>query len=101
MTTRGVDFMHEWIDTNINADCRPFSADILDALTTQCATEAASRGIELAEIEEELGSNVRTLIFDALANDPNDEFEAFVMGRKHCATRVGMVTSQATGPVRQ
>ena len=35
------------------------------------------------EIEDELGSDVRIIIFEALMNDPNDEFEALFLKRVH------------------
>ena len=83
MSTRGVDFMHEWIDVNVTDAGRPASADLVAALFRNCLAAAAAQGITIDEIEDELGSDVRTIIFEALMNDPNDEFEALVLGRRH------------------
>lgn len=83
MSKAGVDFMHEWVDTHITSGCRPFCAATLDALAGKCARDAAKRGIALVEIEGELEADLRGVIFDALVNDPQDEFDAFVRGRQH------------------
>lgn len=76
MAARALDFMHAWIDANITAGVRPASAEMVDALAGKCATDAASLGIALGELQAEMGADARTIIFDALVNDPNDEFEA-------------------------
>ena len=83
MSTRGVDFMHEWVDVNVTDAWRPASREFVAALFRQCLAAAAAEAITLDEIEDELGADVRTIIFEALMNDPNDEFEALVKGRRH------------------
>ena len=52
-------------------------------LFSLCLAAAAAQGITMRDIEEELGTDVRTIIYEALMNDPNDEFEALFMGRRH------------------
>ena len=76
-------FMHEWIDASLAENSRPTGADSLDALAFACATEAAGRGFRLAEIEEQLGSDVRLVIFEALANNLQADYHAMVGGRLH------------------
>lgn len=83
MAARALDFMHAWIDANITAGVRPASAEMVDALAGKCATDAASLGIALGELQAEMGADARQIIFDALVNDPNDEFEALIGGRRH------------------
>ena len=83
MSTRGVDFMHEWVDENITDGWRPASREFVATLFSLCLAAAAAQGITMRDIEEELGTDVRTIIYEALMNDPNDEFEALFMGRRH------------------
>jgi hypothetical protein len=83
MSSRGVDFMHEWIDVNVTDGWRPASAETIDALVGKCASDAARRGIALAEIEEELEADIRTIIFEALVNDLEAEIQAKIKGRWH------------------
>lgn len=80
---KAVDFMHAWIDANVTAGCRPASAEVVDALAGKCAAEAGRQGIALGELEAEMGADARSIIFDALTNDPNEEFEALFSGRRH------------------
>ena len=75
--------MHEWIGVNVTDGWRPASRDFVAALFRQCLAAAAAQGITMKEIEEELGADVRTIIFEALMNDPNDEFEALFLRRLH------------------
>ncbi len=83
MTTRGVDFMHEWTDENVTNAWRPASRELVASLFRQCFLAAAAQGITMKNIEEELGADVRTVIFEALMNDPNDEFAALFRRRRH------------------
>ena len=75
--------MHEWVDVNVTDAWRPAIADFVAALFRNCLTAAAAQGITMDEIEDDLGADVRTIIFEALMNDPNDEFEALILGRRH------------------
>ena len=84
MNTRGVDFMHEWADVNFTNGWRSASREFVTALFRQCLAAVAGQGITMDEIEGELGSDIRTIIFEAFMNDPNDEFEA--LAPRKCRT---------------
>ena len=75
--------MHKWVDQNVTDAWRPASADFVAALFHKCLAAAVAQGITMTEIEEELGFDVRALIFEALMNDPSAELEAKIKGRRH------------------
>lgn len=64
MTTRGVDFLENWIVKNLTADTKP---DEVETLAHRCLTEAAALGITGAEMEGEWGS-VEQAIREAVAH---------------------------------
>ena len=81
MSSRGVDFIHKWVDQNVTDAWRPASAEFVAALFRKCLAAADAQGITMTEIEEELGFDVRAIIFEALMNDPNEEFVAKIKDR--------------------
>ena len=75
--------MHKWVDQNVTDAWRPARAEFVAALFRKCLAAAAAQGITMTEIEEELGFDVRAIIFEALMNDPNEEFAVKVRGHLH------------------
>ncbi len=71
MTTRGVNFLHAWLDAHMAEfnyppdDCWGAKAK---ALADKCRDDALATGIYPNEIEEEVGS-VEVLIFRAMQSD--------------------------------
>ena len=66
MTTRGVDFLENWIATNLSSDTKP--ADV-QPLTMRCILEAAALGITYEDMEGKWGS-VENAITEAIRNLP-------------------------------
>lgn len=73
MSTRGVDFLHGWIEENLAGFHQALpDADLVRRLTARCTAEAAAIGIMREEFEEEFGS-LETIIREALEHDPADK----------------------------
>jgi len=64
MSTRGTDFLHEWIGANVP---ETVGADVISVaeLTQKLFADAKSKGISSTEIEEDTGS-VYEAILDAI-----------------------------------
>ncbi len=71
MTTRGVNFLKEWIDRNITDSDRPGSRELATILAARCRGEAASKGIGLTELEPEFVT-VEMVIYEAMAGSRDD-----------------------------
>lgn len=54
--------MHEWVDVNVTDAWRPANHELVEALFRQCLAAAAAQGITVEEIEEELATDVQTVI---------------------------------------
>lgn len=73
MSTRGVDFLHRWIDENLAGFHQAIiDGDLVAALTRRCLAEAGDEGLVPAEIEEDMGP-LETIIREAILNNPTDE----------------------------
>jgi hypothetical protein len=65
MSTRGINFLHRWIENNVPETA---NADVvsIDDLTRRLFDDARSAGIQRGEIDEEVYSLYRVLV-DAVA----------------------------------
>ncbi|QPC93014.1 DUF768 domain-containing protein [Mesorhizobium sp. INR15] len=69
MSTRGTDFLHEWLGENLPTMTGPDIISVADAI--QRMTRAAKlRGIGMEEIEEETGSVYETVLDAIMHNEP-------------------------------
>jgi hypothetical protein len=66
MTTRGGDFLENWIAMNLSSDTKPADAQ---SLAMRCVLEAAALGITYDDMESEWGS-VEEAITQAIRNLP-------------------------------
>jgi hypothetical protein len=66
ITPRGVDFLENWIATNLSSDTKPADAHLL---AMRCVLEAAALGITYDEMESDWGS-VEEAITQAIRNLP-------------------------------
>jgi hypothetical protein len=66
MTIHGVDFLENWIVTNITGDTKPAEAQVL---AMRCIVEAAALGITYEGMESKWGS-VEQAIMTAINNLP-------------------------------
>jgi hypothetical protein len=66
MSTRGTNFLHKWISSNVSATV---GADIISVaeLTQKLFADAKALGINSTEIEEETGSIYETIL-DAIVH---------------------------------
>ncbi|MBW8909633.1 hypothetical protein AB6802_14800 [Mesorhizobium sp. RCC_202] len=64
MSDRGVDFLESWLDEHLPADL-PADRATARVLTTRIALDARHSGLEVAEIEEAVGS-LEGVILEAL-----------------------------------
>jgi hypothetical protein len=76
MSTRGVDFLHRWIEENLAGFHQALpDYDLVQRMAFRCEAEAAAAGIPREEFEEEFG-NLETIIAEAILNDPTAEVTA-------------------------
>jgi hypothetical protein len=71
MTARGVEFLKAWIARTITDSDRPGSRELATILGARCKGEAASQGIELAELEPEFVT-VEMAIYEAMAGSRSE-----------------------------
>ncbi len=71
MTARGVEFLEAWIARNITDTDRPGSRELATIFGARCRSEAASKGINLAELEPEFVT-VEMVIYEAMAGSSDD-----------------------------
>ena len=71
MSSRGEDFLKDWIDRNITDSDRPGSRELATILGARCKGEAASKGIGLIELEPAFVT-VEMVIYEAMAGKPGD-----------------------------
>jgi hypothetical protein len=64
MSERGAHFLQDWIDEHLPGGL-PVDKATARTLTTRAALDARHSGLEISEIEEELGS-MEQVIFEAL-----------------------------------
>lgn len=69
MSTRGINFLHQWIHNNVPQTAM---ADVvsIDELTHKLFSDAKAVGIKRAEIDEEVESLYRTLLDWIVHFDP-------------------------------
>ncbi|UVK57498.1 DUF768 domain-containing protein (plasmid) [Mesorhizobium sp. AR02] len=69
MSTRGINFLDQWIATNVPETTK---ADVIsvDELTNQLLADAGAIGIKRIEIDEEVDSLYRTLLDAIVHYDP-------------------------------
>jgi hypothetical protein len=65
MSSRGVEFLQNWIQNNITDIDRPGSRELASILAAHCRSEAASKGIGLIELEPDF-TTVETVIYEAM-----------------------------------
>jgi len=69
MSTRGINFLHRWIESNVPETAKADVVSIND-LTNQLFADAEVIGIKRAEIDEEVDSLYRTLLDAIVHYDP-------------------------------
>lgn len=67
MARNPADFMHNWIDGNVGPGMHPGDVDYLAA---RCIADAKAIGLSPADVLEEVGTDIRTLISEAIENRP-------------------------------
>ena len=69
MSTRGINFLDQWIDNNIPETTK---ADVIsvDELTHKLIADAKALGIKRGEIDEEVDSLYRTILDAIVHYDP-------------------------------
>lgn len=78
MSSRGVDFLHRWIEENLAGFHRPLpDPDLVQRLTARCIAGAAAIGVAREEFEEEFG-RLETIICEAIENDPTDKLGIYM-----------------------
>lgn len=60
MSTRGINFLHQWVENNV-PDTAKADAVSIDELTNKLFSDAKAIGIKREEIDEEVDSLYRTL----------------------------------------
>jgi hypothetical protein len=71
MTHRGLGFLRDWLEDNINPDALPLENDP-QVLTAKCLADAAKEGLSRADIEEDTGS-IEERILEAMIDSADDE----------------------------
>ena len=71
MSSRGVNFLKDWIERNITESDHPGSRELATILAARCRGEAASKGIKLIELEPDFVT-VEMAIYEAMAGSRDD-----------------------------
>jgi hypothetical protein len=71
MTHRGLGFLRDWIEDNINLDALPLENDP-QVFAAKCLADAATAGLSRADIEGETGS-IEERILEAMSDAADNE----------------------------
>jgi hypothetical protein len=74
MSVKALEYLEDWIEKNVSEEHRHGDRSMATELAQRCASDAASKGVDLDELTPEQG-NVETIIYEAMQYDKDLEIE--------------------------